>query len=143
MQNPAQQNQKQGNTAVLLAAKYGTRPGLEVSHISTILATTTTTIITMTTTTIKVLLSCPTVDLDIVDNLGRGLKEMVVTLFFTLYLEPAFWQSEPVDNDGSGMGASPNSCNVSFFQVRDSWRLSTGEKAEVELNLVLSFFCLK
>ena len=159
MQNPAQQDQKQGNTAVLLAAKYGTRPGLEVSHISIILATTTTTIITMTTTTtitmtattiitmtnttIKVLLSCPTVDLDIVDNLGRGLKEMVVTLFFTLYLEPAFWQSEPVDNDGSGMGASPNSCNVSFFQVRDSWRLSTGEKAEVELNLVLSFFCLK
>merc|ERR1719495_316733 len=58
----------QGNTAVLLAAKYGTRPGLEV------------------------LLSCPAVDLDIVDNLGQGLNEM----------------------------------------VRDSWRLSTGEKVEVE-----------
>lgn len=28
-----------------------------------------------------------------------------------------------------------NSCKVDLFQVRDSWRLSTGEKAEVGLNL--------
>ena len=106
----------QGNTAVLLAAKYGTRPGLEVNHITTIITPITTTI-TMT-TMIKVLLSCPTVDLDTVDNLGRGLKEMVASSL--CFNQNYFTMGMP----------SP----ISFFQVRDSWRLSTGEKAEVWLN---------
>ena len=91
-----------GNTAILLAAKYGTRPGLEVNHITTTMTITTVSIITImaittititktTTTMIKVLLSCPTVDLDIVDNLGRGLKEMVSSsLYFVFVFEFKF-----------------------------------------------------
>lgn len=117
----------QGNTAVLLAAKYGTRPGLEVNHITTIIVTTTITPITTTitmTTMIKVLLSCPTVDLDTVDNLGRGLKEMVASSL-------CFNQNYFTATIGVPLLIF---CNISFFQVRDSWRLSTGEKAEVWLN---------
>ena len=127
----------QGNTAVLLAAKYGTRPGLEVNHITTIIVTTTITPITTTitmTTMIKVLLSCPTVDLDTVDNLGRGLKEMVASSL-------CFNQNYFTATIGVPLLIF---CNISFFQVRDSWRLSTGEKAEVWLNrFYVSFIFLR
>ena len=76
----------------------------------------------------KVLLSCPTVDLDIVDNLGRGLNEMVSILGNVLkalsqdQLRPLILKP--------------------YHQVRDSWRLSTGEKAEVVHGFLKYLFVL-
>ena len=57
--------------------------------------------------TIKVLLSCPTVDLDITDNLGRGLSEMVSGDIFYIFKQILIQQSNQLASLPTHLESSP------------------------------------